>query len=95
MFKSLQKIQSVYTRISKLKKPHPYTRIKTIAIFDCDNCHNEFQRTVAKMDRRRLNNDYYHVCSNCDPKRFAQKKGVEKRRIWSMTVDSDIVIDRL
>lgn len=47
------------------------------------------------MDRRRLNNSYFHVCSNCDAKRFAQKKGVERRKIWGMSVDADIDITKI
>ena len=47
------------------------------------------------MDKRRLNNDYFHVCSNCDTKRFAQSKGVERRRIWNMSVDADLDISKI
>jgi len=95
MLKELQKIQSIYTRMSKLKKVHTYNRIKTVAVFQCDECYSQFQRDVSSMDRRRISNDYYHVCSRCDSKRFAQKKGVERRRIWKITADNDIAIDRL
>jgi hypothetical protein len=28
------------------------------------------------------------VCANCDPKKFAQKKGVENRRLWDMKASS-------
>jgi hypothetical protein len=35
------------------------------------------------------------VCPTCDPKRFAQKKGVEKRKKLDLPVDSLITIDKL
>ena len=31
-----------------------------------------------------------HVCPSCNPKQFAQAKGVERRRLWNIPVDSDI-----
>jgi len=40
------------------------------------------------MNPKRLNNLVYHVCGNCDPKRFAQEKGVEARKVWDMPVSS-------
>lgn len=47
------------------------------------------------MDPKRLNNNYFHVCSNCDAKVFAQKKGVEKKKVWNMSASSDIPIGKL
>jgi hypothetical protein len=47
------------------------------------------------MDPKRLSNEYAHVCSGCDSKRFAQTKGVERRRFWNITVDSDLDITDL
>ena len=44
---------------------------------------------------KRLTNNYFHVCSNCDSKRFAQKKGVEKKQIWNVSASSDLPIGRL
>jgi hypothetical protein len=35
------------------------------------------------------------VCPTCDPKRFAQKKGVEKRKKLDLPVDGLITIDEL
>jgi len=46
------------------------------------------------MDPKRLNNNYYHVCGDCDAKRFAQEKGVEARRVWDMPVSSLKTIDQ-
>jgi hypothetical protein len=47
------------------------------------------------MDHKRLSNIYFHVCSNCNAKQFAQRKGVEKRKFWDLSVDNDIDITRL
>ena len=95
MFLGTLIITQSYTRHSKSGVNHEYQRSKTVAQFKCDNCDNEFQRDLGKMDRRRLSNEYYHVCSNCDSKQFAQRKGVERRRLWSMSVDTDIDISKI
>lgn len=95
MFITITKITKVYTRLSKLGGRHTYTRKQSVVLLKCDSCDTEFERELAKMDRKRLNNEYFHVCSKCDVKRFAQEKGVERRRIWNMPVDSDMRIDRL
>jgi len=87
-----KKITLHYQRYSKLKKSHPYSRSKTVVVIQCDCCQSLFEREKGTMDHRRLNNDYFHVCSNCDPKRFAQQKGVERRKIWNLPVSSDIKI---
>jgi transcription elongation factor Elf1 len=95
MFIKTKYIDNTYTRASKLGHIHKYTRSSLIAVFECDNCNHIFERNVGHMDKRRLNNEYFHVCSNCDTKRFAQKKGVERRRIWNMSADTDIDISKL
>lgn len=77
-----------YTRTSKLEKVHSYKRKKTILVLRCDCCGEIFKRPKGSMDPNRANNNVYHVCSNCDSKRFAQSKGVEKRHIWDMPVSS-------
>lgn len=46
------------------------------------------------MDPKRLNNNFYHVCGNCDPKKFAQLKGVEARKVWDMPVSSLKTLDQ-
>lgn len=79
---------SRHTRISKLGKVHEYTRTVRIVCLRCDCCGTEFSRDRSKMDPNRLNNNVFHVCGNCDAKRFAQKRGAEKRKIWSMTASS-------
>ena len=40
------------------------------------------------MSPKRLNNKFFHVCDTCDPKRFAQKKGAERRTIWDRPASS-------
>lgn len=89
-----KKIPVKHTRVSKLGVEHPYLRLKTVVVIRCDNCDDQFERDLSKMDHRRLNNSYFHVCPNCDSKRFAQKKGAERRSLWDSTVDKDIDISR-
>lgn len=95
MYLGIEKEQSSHTRQSKLGVEHTYSRIRHYAIFRCDNCGDSFKRLKGSMDPKRLNNNYFHCCSNCDPKRFAQKKGVERRNIWDMPVNSDLDISKL
>ena len=95
MIKETRTVTTEYTRTSKLKKSHAYTRTKTVAVIECDSCQSLFERDIGTMDRRRLADGYYHVCSNCNPKKFAQNKGVEHRRFWNMPVDSDIDITKI
>lgn len=94
MFITALKEKFVHTRTSKLGKEHRYTRYKTVLVFKCDCCGSEFKRDRAKMDPKRVSDSYYHVCSLCDAKRFAQKKGVEKRLIWDMPASSNLPIGR-
>jgi len=90
-----QKIQ-YYLRKGKKGQHHPYKRKKTIVFFECDNCHEEFTRDKGQVDPKRLNDDYSHVCPKCDPKRFAQKKGVQQRKKLDLPVDSmDVDISSL
>lgn len=85
--KKSQEIQ--YTRLSKLGKVHTYSRKKTLAMFRCDNCDKLFERELKKVDHRRLSNNYFHCCPSCDAKRFAQRKGVERKKIWDMPASLD------
>lgn len=89
MFVETKKVTAQYSRKSKSGVEHNYSRIKTLAVFRCDNCYIEFDRELGKMDHRRLNNNSVHVCPNCNPKQFAQKQGVERRALWNLPVDSD------
>ena len=84
-----------YTRKSKLGIEHTYTRNKTIVVIRCDSCDAIFERDLGKMDYRRLSNAYTHVCSHCNQKQFAQRKGVERRRFWNISVDTDLDISKI
>jgi formylmethanofuran dehydrogenase subunit E len=84
-----------YTRVSKLGHEHTYTRERTIITFRCDNCSEMFQREKAKMSPKRLSNNYFHCCQRCNSKKFAQKKGAERRTIWDKPASSLDDISRL
>jgi hypothetical protein len=90
MFIDIKKVKVEYTRPSKLHKVHTYTRTKSIALLKCDCCSTVFERAISNMSSARLNNEYNHVCPNCDNKKFAQKKGVERRKLWDSPIDSEI-----
>lgn len=84
-----------HVRTSKTGVKHNYTRIKTIVHFFCDNCGTEFSRDRGSMDSKRLSNNYFHVCSNCNSKKFAQRRGVERKKTWSLTASSSLPVGRL
>jgi hypothetical protein len=84
-----------HERISKNGKIHSYYRDLTMVILKCDNCNSEFERSRGSMDPKRLSNNYFHVCKNCDSKKFAQKKGVERKQVWNMSASSDLPIGKL
>jgi hypothetical protein len=88
-------IKRRHERTSKLGEKHPYYRNVTMVVFRCDNCDIEFERERGSMDPKRLSNSYFHVCKNCDSKKFAQKKGVEQKQKWNMTASSDLPISKL
>ena len=94
MYKGIRQITTEYTRRSKLGKTHKYKRVKTIATLQCDNCDTVFTRDLKKISRKRLSNNYFHVCSKCDSKRFAQKKGVENKQLWDMPAGADLPISK-
>jgi hypothetical protein len=81
-------ITSHYTRTSKLGNVHTYYRNKTIIVLRCDSCGLLFKRDKGSIAPTRLTNQFYHVCSNCNAKKFAQEKGVESRKIWEMPASS-------
>jgi hypothetical protein len=64
-------------------------------VMRCDNCDNEFTRERGSMDPKRLSNNYFHVCENCDAKKFAQQKGVERKKVWNMSASSSLPIGKL
>jgi len=94
MFLKKETQESQYVRRSKTGLEHSYTRIKTVAVLRCDNCDSEFTRDLKKMDHKRLSNNYFHVCSNCDSKRFAQRKGVEQKKIWDMPASTTLPVGK-
>ena len=89
MFISIETQQNQYTRRSKCGLDHKFTRSKIVALFKCDNCDESFNRDLKHVDRKRLSNNYFHCCSNCDAKRFAQRRGVDKKKIWDMPASLD------
>jgi hypothetical protein len=95
MFITTELETTQHTRTSKLGAEHQYNRTRTVAVFRCDNCGEGFKRLKEKVSPKRLNNNYFHCCERCDAKRFAQKKGVERRLIWDMPVSSTADISRL
>jgi len=84
-----------YMRVSKLGKEHAYSRTRRVVVFRCDNCKEIFSRDRQSMSPKRLSNNYFHCCPICDAKRFAQKKGAERRTIWDMPASSLADISRL
>ena len=95
MFIKIESKLQTHARKSKWGKIHTFRRRKNFAVFECDNCRIEFTRPKSNIDPKRLNDHYAHVCPKCDPKRFAQKKGVEKRKKLNLPVSSNIRIDEL
>ena len=94
MFIKKIKHRTTYTRPSKTGVLHEYYRDKTVAVFRCDECDQEFSRDLKHIDSKRLNDHYFHVCGNCDAKRFAQRKGVERKKIWDMPASSTLPVNK-
>jgi protein-arginine kinase activator protein McsA len=94
MFLKTKRQRTTHSRTSKLGLMHNYERIKTIAEFRCDNCDAEFERDIRKVNRKRLSNNYFHVCSDCDSKRFAQRKGVEQKKIWDLPASTTLPVGK-
>jgi transcription elongation factor Elf1 len=95
MLIKLIKLPTVHSRLSKLGVSHDYKRLKTIAVLRCDNCGELFERPMAMLSPKRRSNKYFHVCDKCDVKRFAQRKGAERRTIWDRPVSSSDDISKL
>lgn len=87
--------KNTHVRVSKNGHEHSYTRESTVVILRCDSCNEIFERSRRKMDPTRLTNNYFHVCKKCDAKRFAQKRGVEKRNMWNLRASSNKPIGKL
>jgi Zn finger protein HypA/HybF involved in hydrogenase expression len=86
--------QTEYTRKSKLGKEHRYYRKKTELVFRCDECDSLFSRDLKKMNHKRISNNYFHVCGNCDSKRFAQRKGIERKKIWDLPASVELPVSK-
>ena len=95
MFLMTELVETQYVRLSKLGQEHAYKRNKTLAVFRCDSCDEMFKRDLKHIERKRLSNNYFHCCSNCDTKRFAQRTGVEHKKIWDIPSDADLDISKL
>jgi hypothetical protein len=94
MFLRIKTHISEYVRISKTGLEHVYKRSKTIAVFRCDECEEIIERDLKHVDKKRLSNNYFHCCSKCDPKRFAQRKGVEQKKIWDMPASTTLPVGK-
>jgi hypothetical protein len=92
MLVETRKIKVEYTRVSKNKKSHTYSRYKTVVVLKCDACNTLFERDKGSMDRKRISNEYQHVCTGCNSKQFAQKVGVGNRNFWNIPAGSDAKI---
>ena len=94
MFIKTETQENQYIRRSKCGQEHTYIRKKTVAFFRCDNCNEIFKRDLKKMDRKRLSDNYFHCCPNCDAKRFAQRKGVEQKKIWDLPASTTLPVGK-
>jgi hypothetical protein len=75
--------------ITSLIEKVEYTRLSKLGIE-----HIEFKRLKGSMDPKRLSNNYFHCCADCNSKKFAQRKGVERKKIWDMPASSTLPINR-
>ena len=92
MFVETLKTMRLYERQSKCGVYHNFHRKNTVFVFKCDSCGVQFLRPRAKVDPERATNDYKHVCSCCDTKRFAQKVGVKMRKVYKLDASSTITL---
>lgn len=95
MYITTKQVKISYERSSKLGNTHTYTRMVSLAVLRCDNCGEVFERPKAKISPKRLSNRYFHCCSQCDSKKFAQRKGVERKQIWDQPASIDADISKL
>lgn len=94
MFIKTKTERTEHQRLSKNRVKHSYFRVKTIVHFRCDSCGAEFTRDKGSVDPKRLSNNYFHVCADCDSKKFAQQKQVERRKIWGMYASSNLPVGK-
>lgn len=84
-----------YTRTSKNGNIHTYKRSRRTVFFICDNCDREFSRPREQMDPKRLSNNYFHVCPDCNSKKFAQRRSIERKKSWDLLASSSLPVSRL
>lgn len=94
MFLTIKTIKNTYFRKSKLGKLHQYFRNSTMVCMRCDECSKYFERNLKQMDKKRMSNNYFHCCSDCEPKKFAQKKSIERKKIWDMPASLDLPVSK-
>jgi len=78
----------LHQRESKLGNIHNFKRRRSVYHFRCDACHTEFLRDKSKVSPTRASNKYHHVCASCDVHRYAQKVGVDMRKIYKLDASS-------
>ncbi len=88
MFIEMLKTLRLYKRESKLGMMHTFHRKNTVYVFRCDSCSETFMRPKSQVDPNRASNDYKHVCSTCDTKKYAQKIGVKMRKVYKIDASS-------
>ena len=88
MFIETLKTMRLYERQSKLGLYHTFHRKNTIFAFKCDSCGVSFLIPSSQVDPELASNDYKHVCSYCDSKKFAQRVGVKMRKIYQLDASS-------
>ena len=78
----------LHQRRSKLGNLHNFKRRRTVCHFQCDSCNKGFLRAKSKVTPCRASNKFHHVCPKCDVYRYAQKVGVEMRKIYRIDASS-------
>ena len=78
----------LHQRESKLGNTHNFKRRRSVYHFRCDACGKEFLRDKSKVTPSRASNNFHHVCANCDVHRYAQRVGVEMRKIYNLDASS-------
>lgn len=94
MFLKFIKENNEYTRTSKKGEKHSYHRTKTLAVLRCDECDTIFNRDLKKFHSKRASNNFFHVCDRCNPKKFAQRKGIEKKKIWDLPASTELPVGK-
>ena len=74
----------LHQRESKLGNVHNFKRRRSVYHFKCDSCGKEFLRDKSRVTPSRASNNFHHICSACDVHRYAQKIGVEMRKIYQL-----------